>query len=74
MKCPIATYDIKVNLKNRNWAFKNVNYGPANPLDENEEYWNAVPKNGRLSLKMLGKCCVETVRHLSRHRRCWNAS
>jgi len=41
MKCPIATYDIKVNLKNRNWAFKNVNYGPANPLDENEEYWNA---------------------------------
>jgi hypothetical protein len=39
MKCPIATYDIKANLKNRNWAIKNVDYGPANPEEENEEYW-----------------------------------
>jgi hypothetical protein len=37
--CPIATVDIKVNLKNRNWAFKNVNYGPANPEEDNMEYW-----------------------------------
>ena len=41
MKCPIATYDIKVNLKARNWAFKNVGYGPANPEEENEEFWKA---------------------------------
>lgn len=39
MKCPIATYDIKANLKARNWAIKNVDYGPANPEEENEEYW-----------------------------------
>jgi len=39
MKCPIATYDIKVNLKNRNWAIKNADYGPANPEEENEDYW-----------------------------------
>jgi len=39
MNCPIATYDIKFNLKNRNWAIKNVDYGPANPEEDNEEYW-----------------------------------
>jgi len=40
-QCPLATSDIKTNLKNRNWAFENVGYGPANPLDEknNEEFW-----------------------------------
>lgn len=40
MKCPLATYDIKANLKARDWAFKNVGYGPANPLDDNEEFWD----------------------------------
>lgn len=39
MECPIATYDIKENLKKRNWAFKNVGYGPANPDEPNEEFW-----------------------------------
>ena len=39
MNCPIATYDIKANLKARNWAIKNVDYGPANPEEDNEEYW-----------------------------------
>jgi hypothetical protein len=37
--CPIATHDIKVNLKNRDWAFKNVGYGAANPELPNEEFW-----------------------------------
>ena len=39
MKCPAATYDIKINLKNRDWAFKNVGYGPANPDEPNDEFW-----------------------------------
>jgi hypothetical protein len=39
MKCPIATHDVKANLKARDWAFKNVGYGPAAPLEENEEFW-----------------------------------
>lgn len=39
MNCPVATFDIKLNLKNRNWAFKNVGYGPANPEEDNMEYW-----------------------------------
>lgn len=40
-KCPLATRDIKTNLKNRDWAFANVGYGPANPNDEknNETFW-----------------------------------
>jgi len=41
MDCPIQTQDIKANLKNRNWAFKNVGYGPANPEEPNTEFWNA---------------------------------
>lgn len=40
MKCPIATQDVKLNLKNRNWAFKNVGYGPANPDYEDTEFWS----------------------------------
>ena len=38
MNCPVATFDIKLNLKNRNWAFKNVGYGPANPEEDNMEF------------------------------------
>jgi hypothetical protein len=40
-QCPLATRDIKTNLKNRDWAFENVGYGPANPNDEknNEDFW-----------------------------------
>ena len=29
--CPIATYDIDVNLKNRQKAIDEYHYGPANP-------------------------------------------
>jgi len=40
MKCPIATQDIHVNLKNRDYAFKEYGYGPANPELPNEAFWN----------------------------------
>ncbi len=40
MKCPIATQDIHVNLKNRDHAFKEYGYGPANPELSNEAFWN----------------------------------
>ena len=39
MECPISTQDIKENLKNRDWAFKNVGYGAANPELPNDEFW-----------------------------------
>ncbi len=35
--CPIATYDIDVNLTNRQKAIDEYHYGPANP-DEPESY------------------------------------
>ena len=41
MICPIATQDIQENLKARDWAFKNIGYGPANPEEENEDFWTA---------------------------------
>lgn len=41
--CPIATYDLDVNLKNRQKAIDEYHYGPANP-DEPEEYWKVSAK------------------------------
>jgi hypothetical protein len=39
LDCPPATQDIVVNLKNRQYAIDVANYGPANPNNEDEEYW-----------------------------------
>jgi len=39
MECPLSTKDVKLNLKNRDWAFKNVGYGPANPEYEDTKFW-----------------------------------
>ena len=41
MECPIETKDPVANLKNRNWAFANVGYGPANPELPNKDFWDA---------------------------------
>ena len=37
--CPPATQDIQLNLKNRQNAIDNVGYGPLNPQEPNEEFW-----------------------------------
>ena len=37
--CPKVCSDIQLNLANRDWAFKNVGYGPANPDYEDTEFW-----------------------------------
>ena len=37
--CPVATYDIDVNLKNRQRAIDEYHYGPLNPNLPNNEYW-----------------------------------
>jgi hypothetical protein len=39
--CPIATQDIRVNLKNRQTAVNVANYGPSNPGQPNDIYWKA---------------------------------
>jgi hypothetical protein len=37
--CPESTQDIEINLKNRQKAIDEANYGPLNPNEPNEEYW-----------------------------------
>lgn len=37
--CPPATQDIAINLKNRKNAIDTAMYGPLNPQEPNEEYW-----------------------------------
>ena len=39
MKCPEATQNIELNLKNRQKCVDVANYGPANPNIEDNEYW-----------------------------------
>jgi len=37
--CPPATQSIDLNLKNRQKAIDEYHYGPLNPAEPNEEYW-----------------------------------
>ena len=50
MKCPIATQDTEVNLKNRNHAFEEYGYGPANP-EEPGDYWKDSAKQWGINEK-----------------------
>ena len=38
-KCPTATQDITVNLKNRGKAIDSAAYGPENPALPNKQFW-----------------------------------
>ena len=38
-ECPPATQDIVLNIKNRQNAIDNVGYGPLNPEEPNDEFW-----------------------------------
>ena len=43
-ECPPATRSISINLKNRQKAIDVANYGPLNPNEPNEKYWEAKAK------------------------------
>ncbi|CAB5194755.1 hypothetical protein UFOVP177_33 [uncultured Caudovirales phage] len=49
-ECPKVCSDIPLNLKNRDWAFKNVGYGPANP-ESPEDFWKIRAKEWATSKK-----------------------
>jgi len=49
-ECPIVCSDIQLNLKNRDWAFANVGYGPANP-ESPEDFWQIRAKEWNTSEK-----------------------
>jgi len=38
-KCPPATQDIGVNIKNRQNAIETADYGPLNPNEPNDAFW-----------------------------------
>lgn len=38
-KCPPATQDIAVNIKNRQKAIESAGYGPLNPKEPNDAFW-----------------------------------
>jgi len=42
--CPIATQDVEVNLRNRQKAIVKAHYGPLNPNEPNEDYWEKKAK------------------------------
>ena len=39
--CPESTYNIKLNIENRQKCIDEANYGPLNPNEPNEDYWKA---------------------------------
>jgi len=42
--CPIATQNLELNTKNRDFTREKYNYGPANPNEPSEEYWEEAAK------------------------------
>ncbi len=38
-KCPTPTQNIELNLKNRQIAIEKYGYGPLNPNEPNEKFW-----------------------------------
>lgn len=61
-ECPPATQDIALNLKNRKNAIDTAMYGPLNPAEPNEEYWQ----------KMAGEWGVDT--ETAKKQRCGNCA
>jgi Domain of unknown function (DUF6321) len=65
-KCPEATGDIAINLKNRKNAIDTAMYGPLNPAQENEEYWYKMASEWDVSpdeakKQRCGNCAVFIV-------------
>lgn len=40
--CPKATQDLKLNTDNRNATIEEYHYGPLNPNEPNEEFWQKI--------------------------------
>lgn len=47
--CPPATQSIDLNLKNRKKAIDDYLYGPLDPNQPNEEYWQQIAKEWNLN-------------------------
>ena len=61
--CPPATQDIGINLDNRKNAIDTAMYGPLNPLEPNDEYWEAIANEWSVDKEtakkqLCGNCAV----------------
>jgi hypothetical protein len=56
--CPRATQDVEVNLRNRQKAIVKAHYGPLNPNEPNEDYWEKKAKmfGGDLESAKKARC------------------
>jgi hypothetical protein len=65
-KCPPATGNIKLNIKNRQKAIDDGGYGPLNPKEPNEDFWAKKGKRWDVSAseakKQLCGNCIMFVR------------
>jgi hypothetical protein len=64
--CPPATQDIALNLKNRKNAIDTAMYGPLNPEEPNEEYWQSLADEWKVDVETAkkqrcGNCAVFVV-------------
>ena len=55
--CPVATQDLHINIKNRQYAIDEYHYGPANP-DKPGKYWKDAAKQWKIneSIAKTMKC------------------
>jgi hypothetical protein len=65
-KCPEATQDIAVNLRNRKSAIDKAMYGPLNPAEPNNDYWKKLSGEWDVSpaeakKQLCGNCAVFVV-------------
>jgi hypothetical protein len=65
-QCPPATQDIALNLKNRKNAIDTAMYGPLNPEEPNEEYWQTLANEWKVDVETAkkqrcGNCAVFVV-------------
>ena len=64
--CPPATQDIGLNLKNRKNAIDTAMYGPLNPEEPNEEYWQGLASEWKVDVETAkkqrcGNCAVFVI-------------
>lgn len=65
-ECPPATQDIALNLENRKNAIDTAMYGPLNPEEPNEEYWQGLASEWKVDVETAkkqrcGNCAVFVV-------------
>jgi hypothetical protein len=64
--CPPATQDVALNLKNRKNAIDTAMYGPLNPDEPNDEYWQALGSEWGVDVQTAkqqrcGNCAVFVI-------------